>query len=364
MMHVVEINGIERLAPYRDEWTKLLAETPEASFLQTLDWFTIYWRHFGQDQRLRTLLVYDDQRLVGILPLAVKTMATRGGAVRTLSYPLDGWGTRYTPIGRDLRAVLTAALHHVEAGARDWDVLELDWTPRGCFESVSDAFAEIRVRPQIAARNDISLIDLSLDWEEYWMSLDGKHRSNVRRAEKKPAQLGEVELLHYRPDLCGEPDPRWDLYETCEQIAGRSWQGSSTTGNTLTHERVRQFLRDVHDAATRLGAVSIYLLSIGGEPAAFSYNYAFQGTEFGLRMGYDPRFKSVSAGNVLMSRMLQHAFAGQQRQFDMGEGESSYKRAWRTAAIPTYRFSRYATTSLRAQALRWKRHWSGERIAN
>src|SRR5688572_1495880 len=128
-MHIVEVNEIDQLLSHRDEWARLLGETPDAGFFQTLDWLSIYWRHFGRDQRLRTLLVYDEERLVGILPLAVKPLATRGGAVRTLGYPLDGWETRYGPIGANARAVLSAGLRHVDQTARDWDVLELDCTP-------------------------------------------------------------------------------------------------------------------------------------------------------------------------------------------------------------------------------------------
>ena len=104
----------------------------------------------------------------------------------------------------------------------------------------------------------------------------------------------------------------------------------------------------------------MHLLSVAGEPAAFSYNYAFKGTEFGLRMGYNPRFKRASPGTVLMHRMLQDAFASDQLLVDLGEGDSSYKHAWRTDATSSFRFCHYSKTSLRAQALRWKRHWCGE----
>jgi len=368
-MRIVEVNEIDHLLSYRDEWARLLAETPDACFFQTLDWLAIYWRHFGRDQRLRTLMAYDDDRLVGILPLAVKPTATRGGAMRMLGYPLDGWGTRYGAIGVNMRAILSAGLRHIETTDRDWDVLELDWTPLDRHAEVIAAFDDVRVQPQIVSGADISLVDLSRGWDDYWMIRHEKHRSNIRRAEKKLATLGTVEVLHYRPcdsgrpGLGGVPDPRWDLYEMCEQIAGQSWQGASATGTTLTNSRVRRFLREVHEAATRLGAVSMHLLSVGGEPVAFSYNYAFQGTEFGLRMGYNLRFKDANPGTVLLHRMMQDVFASEQRQLDLGEGDSSYKHAWRTDVTPSYRFCHYAKTSLRGQALRWKRHWWGETVS-
>ena len=357
-MRVVEVNEVERLLSYRDDWARLLAETSDACFFQTLDWLAIYWRHFGRDQRLRALLVYEGNRIVGILPLAVRLTATRAGAVRTLGYPLDGWGTRFGPLGTNCRAVFLAGLEHVQKTARDWDVLELDWMSDGHATDAAAAWENCRVFPQVFARDAVSLVNLDQPWDGYWMSLQGKHRNNVRRAENKLAKWGPIEMLHFRSADCRSSDSRWDLYDICAKIARQSWQGSSATGTTLTHERVRQFLRDVHEVACRMGCVAIHLLAVDGEPVAFSYNYVFQGTEFGLRMGYDRRFKSGNPGTVLIHRMLQDTFGSERQQFDFGEGDSRYKHDWRTHALPSFRLCHYAKSSLRAQALRWKRYWS------
>ncbi len=357
---VVEINDMAELSSYRDDWARLLVVTPDACFFQELGWLAIYWRHFGHDQRLRVLLVYDDDSIVGIVPLAVRTMLTRGGAIRTLGYPLDGWGTRYGPIGPNSRNILSTGLKHVLKTVRDWDVMELDWIADDRLADVASAFEDVQVCPQVFTREATSLVDLTMPWDDYWMGLLGKHRNNVRRAEKKLAKLGRVEMLHHRSSECGGTDSRWDLYDVCEKVSWQSWQGTSATGTTLTHERVREFLRDVHEVASGMGHVAIHLLSIDDEPAAFSYNYVFQGTEYGLRMGYDPKFKSGNPGTVLIHRMLQDAFGGDRRQFDFGEGDSRYKHHWRTDAMPSFRLCHYAKTSLRAQALRWKRHWAGD----
>ena len=57
MSEVIEINRIEDLAPYRLIWNSLLPQTRGASFFQSLDWLESYWRHFGQEQKLRVLIV-------------------------------------------------------------------------------------------------------------------------------------------------------------------------------------------------------------------------------------------------------------------------------------------------------------------
>ncbi|MCA9209854.1 MAG: cellulose biosynthesis protein, partial [Planctomycetales bacterium] len=67
MFHTVEINRIEELESYRLTWHHLLAQTRYASFFQTFEWLRIYWRHFGEGQRLRTLIVYRGGEPIGIV---------------------------------------------------------------------------------------------------------------------------------------------------------------------------------------------------------------------------------------------------------------------------------------------------------
>ena len=82
----------------------------------------------------------------------------------------------------------------------------------------------------------------------------------------------------------------------CEHVALASWQGNSTTGNTITHDRMRHFLRDAHAVAARLGMVDMNLLLADGRPAAFSYNYNFRGRLTCLRIGYDSSLRSAGYG--------------------------------------------------------------------
>ena len=57
MFDVREINQIEALGDFRRAWRGLLAETVGASYFHSLEWLECYWKHFGQGQRLRVLVV-------------------------------------------------------------------------------------------------------------------------------------------------------------------------------------------------------------------------------------------------------------------------------------------------------------------
>src|SRR6185437_16233180 len=124
---VEEINDLAQLAPYRRQWRELHEHMDGASFFHTLEWLEVYWKHWGAGQKLRTLIVSQADRPVGILPLTVIHEQSRLGQIRTLTYPLHNWGSFYGPIGPDPAGTLAAGFDHIRRTKRDWDLLELRW---------------------------------------------------------------------------------------------------------------------------------------------------------------------------------------------------------------------------------------------
>ncbi len=364
MFHVTEVNSLAELNSYHLQWQRLLAITPHATFFHTLHWLGAYWQHFGEHQRLRVLLVHAQDELVGIVPLVVRQEQTRLGPVRVITYPLDHWGTFYSPLGRQQALTLWAAMKHVASTARDWDLVDLRWVDRDTLDRgrTPRAMHLAGLRPSERAMHEVSKIDLTGTWQSYWNGLDGHWRNNVRRSEKRLASQGRLRYVRYRPAGAahGDDDPRWDLFEACVRVARASWQHHVRGGgNTLSHPTVYPFLRDAHRAAVKAGAADINLLFVDEQPVAFAYNYVWRGAVYGLRTGYHEELGRAGAGSVLMARMLQESFALGDTAFDLGPDETHIKRHWTTRVTRSYQYTHYAW-SLRAQALRWRRKLAGK----
>ena len=397
MIHVEEINDFARLANFRLAWNDLWTKTPGAAIFQAYDWLAAYWHHFGAGQRLRVLAVQCEQRLLGILPLVVRTETSRVGSVRVLTYPLHDWGTFFGPVGPDPAATLLAGLEHVRRTRRDWDVLDLRWVDRDGNDRgrTERAMRQAGFHPHAQAWDRAPVVEMSGSWQEYWADRDKKFRHNVERCQRRLVQEGEVTFVRYRPkgdrsmfsdqirpggadgdspifverNLGQSPkngpvpagDPRWDLYDNCANLAGRSWQGDAEDGTTLSHPTVRSFLREVHGAAARLGAVDLNLLLLSGRPVAFIYNYHCQGRLYGLRKGFDPAFSTLRAGMVLQYRMLEDGFRRGDSCYDLGVGYHDSKRHWQTGLATSYRFTHFPAVVVRAQLLRLNR-WVRRRV--
>ncbi len=237
MTRVLEVNSFERLHAYRAHWAWLLADTREATYFQTFDWLEAYLRHNADRLQLRVLLVSGSDGPIGIMPLVAITENTRFGSVRVLTYPTDGWGTFYGPIGPQPTATLTAALKHVAVTPRDWDLIDLRWVDA---DGVDQGRTRQALRSaELMASEELLIqaaqIELTGSWEAYWSSRPADWRREIERSRRRLGDNATLEYVRYRPlgAASGDGDPRWHLYDACEEIARRSWQGSSDDGTDV-----------------------------------------------------------------------------------------------------------------------------------
>lgn len=360
MTEVIEINRIGDLDHYHLAWQSNLTQTRGASFFQSLPWLRAFWAHFGNGKRLRVLIVRSGGELVGIVPLVVITEPTRAGLVRTLTYPLHDWGSFFGPIGPNPSATLVAAIRHVARSRRDWDLVDLRWVDKQGVDRGRTPMAMLGAGLASYEQpwKETALVDLSGTWEQYLASRTIKLRSNIRRLERRFTELSGAAYERYRPlgSAHGDDDPRWELFESCVELAERSWQGTSTAGTTLSHDSVRDFFRETHALAAKAGALDLNVLKHEDRVIAFGYNYHWNGRLIGLRTGYDVDYAKFGLGQVLKAFTIQDSFARGDERFDLGTGFLETKLPWLTRVAESYRYTHYPLASLRAQALRFK-HW-------
>ncbi len=366
MAGVIELNSLEALEAYRFVWHRLWQDTRRADFFLTHEWFATYWRHFGQDKAMRVLLVESEGEIIGLMPLVLGSRATAFGPIRTLTYPLDDWSGFYGPIGSQPTATLMTALRHVADSAEDCDLLDLRWIDRRRTDGLRTptAMRQMGMRPLAQPWMEYPLIDLSLGWDGLQRARSGDRRREEDRLLRRLRERHHVRFERHRPAArrLGAGDPRWDLFDACVAVAERSWQGREATGTTLAHAGTRDFLRDLHAPAAQAGCLDVNVLFLDDRPAAYAYNYVHQGRVIGLRMGYDPGFKAVAPGVVLLRLMIEDSCARGDVEFDLGPGRTPLKQSWTREVAVSYRYTHYAD-SFRGRLLRLRRWWVDRFVA-
>ncbi len=358
MAEVIEVNDIESLAAYKLAWDSLFPETPRASFFHTYDWFVNWYNHFGKDARLRVLIIRAASKTIGIVPLVVRIERHRLGSERVLTFPLDDWGMWYGSIGKHVAATWSVAAKHIATSRRDWDSVRLRWLDGGGVSRCQSALRTAGLTSRRAEHQQSSLIDMATTWEDYLSNLDRKVRHEVRRTLRRFDENRSIEFARHRPEPArdGDGDPRWDLFDACHDVADQSWQSHATDGNTLCHPAFRDFYRDAHATAARLGMVDINVLSSGGRPIAFCYNYQYRGRVFGLRMGMDRAHGPSGAGRAAVLMMLRDGFARGDSRVEMGIGEWRYKSELRTSVEQNSHITHIAPLAWRTRAIELSQH--------
>ena len=154
------------------------------------------------------MLVEENSRPVGILPLIVRRERTRLGRMRILTYPLDNWGSFYGPVGANAAETLRLGLNYITDTTRDWDFVELRWL--GC-AAVSKArlgsqteetinamhSAGLSAYPTIWDRN--AFVRFPEGWSGYLATRKGAWLRRIRQSESKLRRQGTLRFVRYRP---------------------------------------------------------------------------------------------------------------------------------------------------------------------
>ena len=367
---VTEIRTLDELRLFRPTWLTLLDQTADADFFQTPYWLETYFEHFGAEQELRILVVSENGRPFGILPLVNAAYKCALGELRVLTYPLDWWGTFYGPIGSDPERTLRAGLAHIQRQPKDWDFLELQFVQGDALEAETESpdetlgclsnegITSVVKEPQFHCAR----ISLPTTWEDYLAGRRKSWKTNIRRTENKTKKLGEVEHIRYRPagSNGGEDNPRWDWYEECSRLSKLSWQGQSDNTQTFAHPKVDAFLRALHQQAVNAGCVDMNLLVCDGKAVAYHYGYHWKGYFSSLRLGFDPQFSKQGVGTVLTSRMIQDSIQRGDHTFDFLPDCMKAKLPWKTSVDVGFRYTYFPSLMGRAGMLKLKRWFDRE----
>ncbi|HEX4696019.1 GNAT family N-acetyltransferase [Sphingomonas sp.] len=117
-------------------------------------------------------------------------------------------------------------------------------------------------------------------------------------------------------------------FDQLAAVEEKSWIAARTDGRDAKFTRTghgafwRQAMADPVLAEMACAA----LLTVGGEPAAFSFDLNLGTLKYAIANGYDPAFAKQSPGKLLYYRNLVRALEDGMTDVDWGAGDSGYKR--------------------------------------
>ena len=326
-MRIDTVRDVTAFDTLREEWNALLSDSRADSIFLTWEWLRTWWTHLAGDVRLALLTVRSESELIAIAPF--KTTGPGLLGISTLSFLGTGRvGSDYLDIivrrGHETRAMRALSRHIARTGA----IIDMKQA-RVATSSAAALAKDLRrdgARIQASLTHRCPVIDLtSGSFTDYLASLGAEHRyafaRKLRRLERDhELRFERIEtadrLRDALPILFELHRLRWDERGGSDGLAGSS-------------------ILAFHEAFTRLalerGWLRLYIVWVGGLPAATFYGFRHGSVFSFYQSGFDPAFKKLGVGTVAMGLAIKAAFEEGAREFDFLHGEESYKFHWTKA---------------------------------
>ncbi len=336
-LRAVVLKNAAELAALETEWYELLADSDANEPTVCPLWVMAWWRAYGSDddRALRTLVVRDGARLVGVVPLLSRTHRYRlGQRFRRLELVPSGEEEADEVLSEYIGPVVARGSEAQVAGATvdaivagevgEWDELVCPrmgaW--RESVHALEQAFVGRGYPVTMTPNGECSYIRLPKTWDEYLASLPKKHRYSVRQALRDfDAWAGAEQELR----ICKLPSELAQGAEILRSLHGERWNAKGGTGAFHSH-KFSQFHEEVMPKLLERGALQLVWLLVRGEPVAALYNLIWNRSvsvyQSGRRVDV-PR--QVRAGIALHAMMIRRAIEEGLTEYDFLAGEGLYK---------------------------------------
>jgi CelD/BcsL family acetyltransferase involved in cellulose biosynthesis len=328
------------------QWAELEASVGGRTHLSSVDfivpWYRQYAGPYGGSPMIG--LARRATRLVGVAPFTIcRGSMGRIPVTRVEFAPSD------TPAGEflveDDHPETIAAFIDGLLQSATFDLISLDgFAPRGAqLTAVRRAAAKHRMSVE-TVDHAYAIADLSAGYAAYRARLSSHFRRNLNQKSRKIADAGGAEIsgIQFTADAS-------EMERSVARVIAITEASFKLNGQRLADHHRAFFMEVVRRLGAR-GTLSLPILSIGGQDAAFILGVVERGTLYDISLAYAEAFAKLSPGSFLMQQLLEQlASAGVHTV--VSHGAHDYKKHWATAFVPQKRIFLFRR-GLRSTAVR------------
>lgn len=343
-LSITRIDTEEAFLALSAAWGELLASLDAPAIFLTHEWFDAAWQWAKYDSEAWLLAIWQDQALIGVLPLMRRRTPYRGISLRKLEFlsvpdtqlcDLIAAPTRAEAIAQSVAGYL---VEQKEA----WDILDLRLLPVDSMAAryLVPALRSVGMRTQLQALGENPWIDLSQGWDHFYASRSRSLKKKNNLINNRLRKAGTIDIEWLRPSPADTTGYAAGL-ETVIDISAKSWK--QNTGNSLDQPGPQAFIQRLSQHAAQRGWLSIWLLKLNGQPMAMEYQLADAQHVYALRADYDSACaQDLSPGSYLNMHLLEQQFQAGFLQYCMGPGDNPYKYRWADRAHALHQLTAYS----------------------
>ena len=186
----------------------------------------------------------------------------------------------------------------------------------------------------VSSHQPVGVVDVVDQWQHYFKSVSGNHRSAIKRSLRKLEHEAELRIERLQHLSADELEQKLDVALEIEHRSWKGAEGSSVRSSPVTVAYLKQEALEMMKA----GCLDLWFLYANEKPIAFEYCHLAKGTCYSHKIGYDPEYARFGPGRLLRYFQLQQLIEDDNCQvLDMLGTLCPSKAKWATRS---YRFGR------------------------
>jgi CelD/BcsL family acetyltransferase involved in cellulose biosynthesis len=310
------LNTLEDLELLRPEWEELWAGARDATPFQAPGWLIPWCRHFARD--LTFVAVRYGRRLVGLIPWTAAT-SSNGSAERVLT--MAGAGISDYLDGIFANGFERAGAEFGIRWLRDhgWKGCDLGNLPS------SSPFLIARTPSGWTAEKNVNevcpVLPLPASAAELREVVPSRQLEKLRYYRARAVRECTMEVE------CADRNSFTELFQVFVALHRRRWEERGECG-VLADPAVENFQYEAAAGLLNQNRLRLYVLRLGASRAGALYVFIHHGRAYYYLAGFDPKFKVLSPGMLLIGHAIEQAIIEGAHEFDFLRGQEAYKYAW------------------------------------
>ena len=304
----------QELIAVKDDWDNLVRSNPATDMpFFSWEWFYRSWIHFGkpEGQELFVVAVYEENRLIGILPFVRGVQKLQGIACRILCFCNVGMmprNTIYTDFNQDQETIFYAVWNHLFENRPIWDMLDIANVPE------ASPFHRFLLQGQHCTKYALiqnqgfiaPFIELTGTMEDYLNSLSKGTRKDIRKYIKHFNESGVSRSVRFFE----KPVEIAEGLQHLETVHNNSWKGG------YVNQHYPLFYQEITPILAEKGEVKIAAVFLDEVPIGGAYMLCKNGTYYGCIRDYDQQYRKYAPGILLLHYQLEHLLQEGGKIFD------------------------------------------------
>lgn len=317
-----EFNDFSKLENFRESWDNFVLECKSTVYM-TYDWCVTWWEFYGDKKELSICVFYDDNILIGILPIYIEKI--RFGPITFKIAKLLGANLPpkvFNPpiIPRLQTIVLEHLLNNFLGGRCDGfsiGPISDKYFPDEKLERIDKSFIGGYKKELY---DDYSFIELPDNFEGYLDSINKREKTAFVKNMKRLNRDNKLEIdinLHFN-----EKD-----FKDFQDLHYEQWMKRGMLGHFNSWPQANEFNTALAKRQADLGRYLLIKISKDDEPLFFGYGFIF-GNVFYFQLfsrSISPENDKLSLGTIGHGIIAKHLIAQKVRTIELGPGYFDYK---------------------------------------